>query len=131
MAGSSPAMTRLRITRAAPMRVFPAMAAWARFALPTLRPPRVRHELGPDFRGVFAEGGDGAVMTRCPVVARGRGGGGDRARGGAGLDRGELGGNGENGDRVDAGTRDPGARKLFLQGVLLGGAGPRRGAGGR
>src|SRR5260221_6844085 len=85
MAGSSPAMTRLRTTRAAPMRVFPAMAAWARFALPTLRPPRVRHELGPDFRGVFAEGGDGAVMTRCPVVARGRGGGGGRGPGGGGL----------------------------------------------
>src|SRR5258706_16310685 len=95
MAGSSPAMTRLRITRAAPMRVFPAMAAWARFALPTLRPPRVRHELGPDFRGVFAEGGDGAVMTRCPVVARGRGGGGGGAPGGAGLRAG--GGRGERG----------------------------------
>src|SRR5260370_34917840 len=81
MAGSSPAMTRLRTTRAAPMRVFPAMAAWARFALPTLRPPRVRHELGPAFRGVFAEGGDGAVMTRCPVVARERGGGSGRTPG--------------------------------------------------
>src|SRR5258707_9384156 len=97
MAGSSPAMTRLRITRAAPMRVFPAMAAWARFALPTLRPPRVRHELGPDFRGVFAEGGDGAVMTRCPVVARGRGGVGGSARGPAALGREER--------RVNAGIR--------------------------
>src|SRR5258706_7343023 len=99
MAGSSPAMTRLRITRAAPMRVFPAMAAWARFALPTLRPPRVRHELGPDFRGVFAEGGDGAVMTRCPVVARGRGGGRDGAPGAAHLGAAEL-----TGDRDDHGV---------------------------
>src|SRR5258706_1372868 len=94
MAGSSPAMTRLRITRAAPMRVFPAMAAWARFALPTLRPPRVRHELGPDFRGVFAEGGDGAGMTRGPVVARGRGGAGGRALWRAELYATGMGGNG-------------------------------------
>src|SRR5258708_24166551 len=113
MAGSSPAMTRLRITRAAPMRVFPAMAAWARFALPTLRPPRVRHELGPDFRGVFAEGGDGAVMTRCPVVARGRGGVGDGARGRADLDAAELRVNGEIGDVVDAGKGDARARQCF------------------
>src|SRR5260221_13252258 len=122
MAGSSPAMTRLRTTRAAPMRVFPAMAAWARFALPTLRPPRVRHELGPDFRGVFAEGGDGAVMTRCPVVARGRGGVGDGARGRADLDAAELRGNGGNGAVVDAGQGDAGARKPFRQHGFGGGA---------
>src|SRR5260221_5737346 len=113
MAGSSPAMTRLRTTRAAPMRVFPAMAAWARFALPTLRPPRVRHELGPDFRGVFAEGGDGAVMTRCPVVARGRGGGGDGARGRADLDAAELRGDGEIGDVAEPGQGGGGARPLL------------------
>src|SRR5262245_64344715 len=64
---------------------------WARFALPTLRALRVRHELGPDLGGVLAEGGHGAVAVRRGVHACRRRGGAHDARRRADVGAAELG----------------------------------------
>src|SRR5262249_51840776 len=109
--------------RAVPTRVSSGTTTWARFAVPTLRARRVRHELGPNFGGVLAERGNGAVAAWRAVVARGRRGVAHRPRGRGDVDAAQLRMHREIGGGVDAGKGDVGAAKLFRPRRRVGAAG--------
>src|SRR5215831_20155275 len=108
--------------RAVPTRVSSGTTTWARFAVPTLRARRVRHELGPNFGGVLAERGNGAVAAWRAVVARGRRGVAHRPRGRGDVDAAQLRMHREIGGGVDAGKGDVVFRKFLRQRRLVGGA---------